>query len=293
MTQVIGIVNITKDSFSDGGRFLQPDRALRHARELVAAGAAVIDLGAESSNPDGEDITAAEELARLAPVLRALKDDGVAVSVDTRKPEVMSAAVAAGADYINDVTALGHTDAQRALRGSAARIVLMYARHAEAQGLEATADRGGRATRAPARRADPWTIMDEILVFFRERIAELEQAGIAAERLVLDPGMGFFLSHDPAISLAVLRDLRRLAELGRPICVSTSRKSFIGAALESAENPRGVEERGAGTLATEIWAALQGVTYIRTHDVRALSDGLRMLDAIQGAGVRPSATPQA
>lgn len=266
--QILGILNITRDSFSDGGRYLAPDHALAHARQLVADGADIIDIGAESTHPDAEDVPAAEEIARLTPVIAALRTDGVCVSVDTHKPAVMRAVLDLGVELINDVTALREPDAVDAVRGSSARIILMHSTASVAR-----AERAG---------ADPGTIVEHMVAFFEQRIAVLEAAGLRRERLVLDPGMGFFLGRDPALSLVVLRSLPQLAALGLPLCVSTSRKSFIGAVLGVATVPRPVEQRSAGTLATELWAALHGVQYVRTHDVRALRDVLRMWEALQG-----------
>jgi dihydropteroate synthase type 2 len=264
--QTLGIVNVTRDSFSDGGRFLTPERALAHARELVANGADIIDLGAESTHPDAEDVSAGEEIARLTPLVGPLKAAGVRVSVDTYKPAVMRAMLGLGVDFINDVTGLRDPQAATVLRDAAARIIVM---HSTASG--ARAERGD---------VGPASIVDRIVTFFERRVAELAAAGLARDRLILDPGMGFFLSRDPQVSLTVLRNLDRIRALGLPVCVSTSRKSFIGALLGSASAPRPVDERGAGTLATELWAASQGVDYIRTHDVRALRDALTLWNSV-------------
>jgi dihydropteroate synthase type 2 len=271
--QILGILNLTRDSFSDGGRYLAPDAALAHARQMVADGAAIIDLGAESTHPDAEDVPATEEIARLAPVIQALRAERVRISVDTYKPLVMRAVLSLGAEIINDVTALRNPEAIAAVRASSARVILMHS----------------TATSARAERRDTPTteITAQILAFFRTRIAELESAGISRERLILDPGMGLFLGRDPAVSLAVLRDLDHIAALGLPLCVSTSRKSFIGAVLGTPANPRPVDQRGPGTLATELWAAQHGVEYIRTHDVRALQDMCMVWAAIAGAPRSP------
>lgn len=265
--RILGILNITRDSFSDGGRYLTPDAAMQHAQQLIADGADVIDLGAESTHPDAEDVDADEELARLAPVLTRLKATGVAVSVDTCKPAVMRGALTLGADYINDVTALATPAAVDAVGNSDARLILMH-----------STARGARAERVTV---DPATIVDRIVGFFADRLDNLERAGIARNRLILDPGMGFFLGDRPEASLAVLRDLERLKALGCPVLISTSRKSFIGALLGSGGQPRPVDERGAGTLATELWAAVHGADYLRTHDVRALRDALALWQALE------------
>jgi dihydropteroate synthase type 2 len=268
MPQIVGILNVTRDSFSDGGEFLDPHVAIAHARQLVADGADIIDVGAESTHPDAEDVPAEAEITRLTPVVEGLKAAGIATSVDTHKPAVVRHVLALGVAYINDVTALSDPDAVTAVRDADARLIIMHSRGA-----------GARAGRAEA---DPTTIVDEIIAFFERRIAVLTAAGIARKRLILDPGMGFFLGSNPEASLAVLRDLHRLHVLHLPILVSTSRKSFIGSILGRPGTPRPVAERGAGTLATELWAAQQGVAYIRTHDVRALRDALTLLAAIGG-----------
>jgi dihydropteroate synthase type 2 len=271
MTEILGILNLTRDSFSDGGSFLEPDAAVAHARRLVADGADVVDLGAESTHPDSEDVSAEEEIARLTPVIEALRAEGVCTSVDTYKPAVMRHVLALGVDYINDITALRDPQSIAAVRDSDARLILMHSRSA--------------AARAERAEADPATIVDDIIRFFDDRIATLTAAGIARHRLILDPGMGFFLGSNPEVSLAVLWDLGRLRRLNQPILISTSRKSFIGAVLDTAEAPRPVAERAAGTLATEIWAVQHGVAYVRTHDARALRDALKMLAAVDHAGV--------
>ncbi len=268
--QILGILNITRDSFSDGGRYLDADRAIAHARQLVADGATFVDVGAESTHPDAEDVSAADEIARLTPVIKALRADGIGVSVDTYQPAVISAALELGAEIINDVTALRDPAAVDVVRDHDARLILMHSTASAAR-----AERGDVSAR---------TIVDRIVDFFSGRIAELEHAGIARERLILDPGMGFFLGRDAAVSLAVLRNLDRIADLGLPVCVSTSRKSFLGAVLGTASHPRPVEQRAAGTLATEMWAAQHGVQYLRTHDVRALHDALTVWQAIAEAG---------
>lgn len=271
--QILGIVNVTRDSFSDGGRYLAPADAVAHARRLLSEGADWIDLGAESTHPDAESVSETLEIDRLTPVVRELARDGLAarLSIDTHKPEVMRQMLAHGVGMINDVTALSDPNAVEAVRAADARIVLMHARR-----TLAAAPRADRRAHADAR-----TIVEHVAQFFERRVAALVAAGIARHRLILDPGMGMFLGPTPDISLAVLRSLTRLRALGLPLLVSTSRKSFIGALLADAEGrPRPVESRGAGTLATEIWAAIQGVDFIRTHDVASLRDALRVIDSL-------------
>lgn len=258
-----GILNLTADSFSDGGRFLGVDAALAHARELVARGAHAIDVGAESSNPAGQQVSADEELGRLVPIITALVQQGVTVSVDTVKPEVMAEALRRGAAVINDVT--GFRDPRSVDVLSAfpdARAVVMFASQA-----------GPRAERRP-RAAEG--LVDEIAQFWEERVNAFAAAGVARERLLLDPGMGFFLASNPEPSLTVLKHLPKLRALGMPVLVSTSRKSFIGSVLGG----RDVANRGAGTLATELWALAHGADVIRTHEVGALVDAWRLWRAI-------------
>lgn len=267
MTKILGILNVTRDSFSDGGRYLHADAAVAHARQMVADGADIIDIGAESTHPDAEDVSANEEIARLTPVIERLKAAGIHVSVDTYKPAVMWHVLGLGVDFINDVTALRDPKAVAAVREADARLIIMHstASTARAQRVE----------------VDPVAVIDRIVAFFKRRVRELEQAGIARERLILDPGMGMFLGSNPGASLAVLRGLPRLAALGCPLLVSTSRKSFIGTLLGPPGNLRPVFARSAGTLATELWAAAHGAAYIRTHDVAALRNALTLWSAIE------------
>ncbi len=265
--QILGILNVTRDSFSDGGRFLAADLAIAHARVLRAGGADLIDVGAEATHPEAEDVPAEDEVARLRPVICALRAHGMRVSVDTHKPAVMRAVLELGVEIINDVTGLRDLEAVAVLRDSPARIIVMHSTSAGA--------------RAQPLDIPPDAIVAQIVDFFRRRLDELERARIERERLILDPGMGFFLSRDPEVSLEVLRHLPQLAELGAPLCLSVSRKSFIGGALETVDNPRPVDRRWAGTLATELWAVRHGVEYVRTHDVRALRDAWRLWQALE------------
>ncbi len=266
--EILGILNLTRDSFSDGGRYFDSGAAIAHAVEMLADGADIIDVGAESTHPDAEDVPADEELARLSPVIRELRRRQIRVSVDTYKPAVIRAVLDLGVEIINDVTALRDPDAVTALRDANARIILMH-----------STARGARAERGDS---SPASIVPRILTFFDRRLAELQAAGIDRRRLILDPGMGLFLGSDAASSLAVLANLRQLLAPGLPVCVSSSRKSFIGSVLGQPGQPRPVDARGAGTLASELWAAQAGVRYIRTHDVRALRDALTVWQRIAG-----------
>ena len=263
MTALVGILNLTRDSFSDGGSYPDPAAAVERALALADAGASWIDVGAESTHPDAEEVSEAEELRRLTPVLEPLLAAGLSISVDTWKPGVMSRVLELGVQAINDVRALRSPGAVEAVRDSDARLVVMH-----------STSSGARAERDAALAAgDP---VERIVAFFRRRLAELEAGGVAPERVILDPGMGLFLSPDPAVSTTVLAGLERLRSLGRPLYVCTSRKSFLGQ-LTGAP----VDARGPATLASELWAWRAGVDYIRTHDVRALADAIAVWRAIE------------
>ena len=192
---LFGIVNVTEDSFSDGGRFLDPKAALAHARTLVEAGAHVIDLGAAASNVDAKPVAADEEIRRLDPVIAGLQHDGTPVSVDSFLPDVQRFAIGRGVDYLNDIQGFPDPSLYPELAAARCKLVVMHA----VQGR-------GRAQRLELSAAEVW---DRIVAFFTERIAALEQAGIARERIIIDPGMGFFLSSRPEASLHVLARLRR------------------------------------------------------------------------------------
>ncbi|HEX5050825.1 MAG TPA: dihydropteroate synthase [Planctomycetota bacterium] len=266
MVSVFGIVNITRDSFSDGGRFVEPDAALAHAGRLLAHGANVIDLGAESTHPDAEDVPEAEEIRRLQPVVEALLQRGVEVSIDTCKARVMRAMTALGVHWLNDVHGFrdGASLAAAAEARDLVRFVFMFSRSRRAR-----ADRPDLGEQG---------LVDELRAFLDERLAAFAAAGIARERLVFDPGMGFFLGRTPSPSLTVLKHLRELAGFGVPLLVSASRKSFLG---ELTGLPVG--ERGPATLAAELWAVRNGAAYVRTHDVAALRAALAVESAIEAA----------
>ena len=266
MVRCFGIVNITRDSFSDGGCWLAPAAALAHAENLLAAGADVLDLGAESTHPDAEDVPAAEEIRRLEPVVGPLVARGATISIDTCKPEVMRAMSGLGVHWLNDVHGFRSEAslAAAAQAPAAVRFVVMYARNA-----------GPRAQRQE-RECDG--LLAELQAFAAERKAAFAAVGIGADRLVLDPGMGFFLGAQPGPSLHVLRHLPALVGGDLPVLVSVSRKSFLGALTGQP-----VGGRGAATLAAELWAARAGAAWIRTHDVRALRDGWAVERAIASA----------
>jgi len=283
MVSVFGIVNVTRDSFSDGGRFLEPAAAIAHAEALLAAGADVIDLGAESTHPDAESVPAEVEIARLRPVVDALVARGVQVSVDTHKPEVMVAMAARGVAWLNDVAGFRSDASVAAAAGSTARLVVMHARNETPRATRAAA--GGDVVAAAA-------------AFFEQRIAALTAAGVARERIVLDPGMGFFLGPDAATSVEMLAGWPSLRRLGLPLLVSVSRKSFLGqlsrqrsSQLSGQPGATGVGDRAAATLAAELFLLQQGVDWIRTHDVAALKDAEAVWTVLQGAAGRRDGPP--
>ncbi|MDE2181964.1 MAG: dihydropteroate synthase [Alphaproteobacteria bacterium] len=258
---MFGIVNITEDSFSDGGRYLNPASAIEHARALVNNGAMAVDLGAAASNPKARPVSPDDEIRRLAPVVKALKQDEIRVSVDTFSPEVQRWAMAQGVAYLNDIEGFADPSFFPELACGSAGLIVMHS----VQGR-------GRATAIDVR---PEEIFDRISQFFEQRIGALTSAGIDRSRLILDPGMGFFVGTDPQTSFSVLRQLPALKQaFGMPLLLSVSRKSFL-----RLTTGRGLPEIGPATLACELFAVMQGADYIRTHDPGALADGLRVLEA--------------
>ena len=253
---IFGIVNITHDSFSDGGRFLEPEAAVAHGRKLLSDGADILDLGAAASNPKAGTVSPEEEIARLAPVVSALKQTGTLLSIDTFAPEVQRWAVEQDIAYLNDIHGFAEPEFYPALADSGAGLVVMHA----------VQERG----RATSMDVPPESTFQRILEFFDGRIAALERAGVERSRLILDPGMGLFLGNRVEASFEVLRRLPALkAAFNLPILISVSRKSFLRRAAK-----RGIAEAGFATLAAELFAVLQGADYIRTHDPAALADGL-------------------
>ena len=260
--RIVGVVNITADSFSDGGRYLDPAAAVAHARKLRADGADVIELGSAASHPGSAPVSAAEERRRLAPVLETLAADGTAVSVDSFRPQTLRFAVSAGATWLNDIHGFGDPGLYPVLAASQCRLVVMHAVQA-----------AGAATNIVT---TPAAVREGIYRFFVRRLDALRAAGIGSDRLIIDPGLGYFLGGTPGPSLAVLAGIRELKEtFGIPVLVSPSRKSFLRAITG-----RDVAQSGPATLAAEIFAAWQGADYIRTHDVAAARDALAFLSAI-------------
>jgi len=259
---IMGIVNVTPDSFSDGGQHPTYGTALAHALRLVEEGADILDIGGESTRPGAADVTPDEELERVVPLVDSLAREGVPLSVDTSKPEVMRAAIGAGAAIINDVRALQAPGAVDAVADSDCGVVLMHM-----QGMPRTMQMAPRYE----------DVVAEIRVFLRERLGALEAAGVSPERIALDPGFGFGKTVEHNFTL--LRELQRFTSLGCPVVAGLSRKSMLGAVTG-----RAVGERATASVVGAVLAAERGARVLRVHDVAATRDGLRVWEAMQGQG---------
>ncbi|MHB1468382.1 MAG: dihydropteroate synthase [Solirubrobacteraceae bacterium] len=270
----MGVLNVTPDSFSDGGRYLAPAAAIEHGLELVAQGAAIVDVGGESTRPGAATVPAAQELERVLPVVEGLAAAGLdaAISIDTCKSEVAAASLTAGASIVNDVSAL-RFDPELAgiVASSGADCCLMHML--------------GEPATMQTRRGGPryGDVVDEVRAFLEERMRFAVAEGIAEDRLLLDPGIGFGKTVEH--NLTLLRRLREIASLGRPVVVGTSRKSFLGrlaAEASGASQPAGVDERLPGTIATNVLALANGASVFRVHDVAPLRDALAVAAATLG-----------
>jgi dihydropteroate synthase len=261
---IMGILNVTPDSFSDGGRFDSLENALDHAREMVAAGAEIIDVGGESTRPGSPGVSVEVELQRVIPVLNALRTAvNVPLSIDTSKPEVMRQAVAAGASMINDVNALRAPGALEAVVESEAAVCLMHMRG---------------VPRSMQERPVYRDVVAEVEEFLHARARELLGRGVAPGRIVLDPGFGFGKTLDH--NLALFRALPRLAALGHPLLVGVSRKSMIGSLL----GDRPMDGRMTGSVVAALLAVQAGAHIVRVHDVRETADALTMHAALGRPG---------
>jgi dihydropteroate synthase len=255
---VMGVLNVTPDSFSDGGRYTQLEAALVQARQMLAEGAAIIDVGGESTRPGAATVSTREELDRVLPVIERLQQEtGCLISIDTMKPEVMDAACAAGADMINDVKALQAPGGIEVAKRHGVAVCLMHMQ-GEPRTMQQAPHYGD--------------VLQEVFDFLAGRVEACVQAGIGRERLVADPGFGFgkTLEHN----LQLLANLGRFMELGVPLLVGLSRKSMFGQLLD-----RPVDDRLAAGVAAAALAAWQGAHIVRTHDVRATMDTLRLTAA--------------
>ncbi len=262
LPRLMGIVNVTPDSFSDGGRHVEQDAAVAHAHALSDSGAQLLDVGGESTRPGAAPVTAEVECARVVPVIERLARGRTPISIDTSKAAVAEAALAAGAVVVNDVTALGDPAMAEVVARHGAGLVLMHMR-----GTPQTMQQGD------LRSAD---IVGEVAEALAARLAVAMAAGIPREAIVLDPGIGFGKTVEQ--NVALLAGLRRLAALGRPLLVGLSRKSFLGALTG-----RTVDEREAATTAAHALATLEGAHVLRVHDVAAARDAVRVATAFSAA----------
>lgn len=257
----MGVVNVTPDSFSDGGMYLDPAAAIAHGEELVGDGADLLDVGGESTRPGAEAVSAEEELRRVLPVIEGLAGGGAVISIDTSKAAVAEAALDAGAEIVNDVTALrGDLEIGALCAERGAGLVLMHML-------------GDPRTMQESPAYDD--VVDDVKAFLAERLEVAIAAGVDEERVWLDPGIGFgkTLEHN----LGLLRRLGELRELGRPLVIGASRKSFIGKIDGSP-----VGERLGGTIAASVLAAAEGADVLRVHDVAEMAQALKLTTAVLG-----------
>ena len=256
---IMGVLNVTPDSFSDGGRWFEPAAAVAHAQEMSDRGAVIIDVGGESTRPGARPVAQEEELRRVIPVVEAIAELGLIVSVDTRKEEVARRAVLAGASVVNDTLGEesdGSIDRVAAETGAA--IVVMHS----------------RGTPATMRNLISYgDVVGDVAAFLADRARGLRDLGLGPDRVVLDPGFGF--AKDPSQNLEMLRRFDEFARLRYPLLVGTSRKSFIGRVLDLPE-----DQRVEGTIATVVWAVSKGANMVRVHDVEAASRAVAMTQAI-------------
>lgn len=260
-SHVMGILNVTPDSFSDGGQFTGRDDALRHAGQMIEAGASIIDIGGESTRPGAAAVDVQQELDRVIPVIEAVCEHfPVPVSVDTSKPEVMREAVAAGATLINDVRALREPGAMQAAAESRAAICLMHM-----LGEPRTMQQSPQYK----------NVVEDVCQFLADRIVACEEAGIGNERIVVDPGFGFGKTLEQ--NLALLAGLKHLGTLGRPVLAGLSRKSMLGMILDGAD----VTQRLYASIAGAVISARNGASILRVHDVQPTVEALRVVDALR------------
>jgi dihydropteroate synthase len=259
---VMGVLNVTPDSFSDGGRFLDAAAAVDNAVRMVGEGAAIIDIGGESTRPGAASVPVEEELRRVIPVIERLRPRiAVPISIDTRRPAVMRAALSAGADIVNDVNALREPQALHAVANTDAAVCLVHMQ-GDPQSMQ----------QAP----NYYDVVTEVRDFLADRVAACRAAGIAEDRIVIDPGIGFGKTREH--NLRLISRLHDLVWIGRPILIGLSRKSTVGAITD-----RPVEGRLAGSLARGTLAAWHGAAIIRAHDVAATVDAMKIVAALRGA----------
>jgi dihydropteroate synthase len=258
----MGIVNVTPDSFSDGGQFMEPEAAVEHGLELAAQGAAVLDVGGASTRPGAEPVPVADELRRAVPVVERLVEAGQRVSIDTTKHEVAAAALEAGATLVNDVSAFRFAPEIAGLVADAGADCCLVHMRGEPRTMQAEAQYDD--------------VVGEVKAFLEERLAVAVDAGIAEERVWLDPGIGFGKTVEH--NLELLRRLDEIVAIGRPVVIGTSRKSFLG----KLAGGRPADERLPGTIATNVMALERGASVFRVHDVAPVADALAIATATVG-----------
>lgn len=265
---VMGVVNVTPDSFSDGGHWFDTTAAIKHGLGLVAEGADLIDVGGESTRPGASRVDASEELRRVIPVVRGLASEGVTLSVDTMRAEVAEQAVAAGATLVNDVSGgLADPDMIPVVAAAGVPFVVMHWR-GFSESMNSRAVYGD--------------VVSEVLTELRSRMDAVIDGGVAPESLVIDPGLGF--AKNAAQDLTLVAHLDRLRELGRPLLVAASRKRFLGHVLAGPDGtPPPARERDAATAAVSALSAGAGAWAVRVHAVRATADAVRVARAVEGA----------
>jgi dihydropteroate synthase len=256
---IMGILNVTPDSFSDGGHYSAFDAALFRAERIISEGASIIDVGGESTKPGAKPVSVEEELDRVIPIIEALRDCPIPISVDTTKPEVMEAAVAAGAGMINDVNALQDAGSLQFAARTNVPICLMH-RQGTPETMQHNPCYGN--------------VVREVFDFLQHRVQACLSAGIAKQRLILDPGFGFgkTLAHN----LSLLQSLKELTALGFPVLVGVSKKNMLGELLG-----KPLTNRLAGSLALAAWSVMQGVKILRVHDVDATRDVLKVITTVE------------
>jgi dihydropteroate synthase len=257
---VMGIVNVTPDSFSDGGLYRRRDAAISHALQLIAEGADIIDIGGESTRPGAIPVSVQQELDRVLPIIEGLSGITVPISIDTFKPEVMQAAIAAGVKIINDINGLQNESALRVVAASTVAVCMMH-KQGDPKTMQLQPEYGN--------------VVAEVAAFLRERIAVAEATGISRQRIIVDPGFGFgkTLPHN----LALLRELDKFTELGVTVLAGLSRKSMLGMLTG-----QDVGQRISASVAAALIAVQRGANIVRVHDVQATVDALKIWNAIKG-----------
>jgi len=262
--QIMGIVNITEDSFSDGGKYIKTDEAIKHALQLNKEGAKIIDLGAASSNINSNPVSDEIEIKRLKPVIEDLKSKNILISVDTFKPKVQLECIKMGVNYINDIQGFPYKEIYGYLaQAKNCKLIVMH-----------SMQRIGKAT---IMNTNPESVYISMIEFMNKRLNELRNAGVQEQNLIIDPGMGFFLGSDPNVSIYMLQKLNKIKEtLNLPLLIGISRKSFLSKISGCAK-----DDCAASTLSAELFAAQLGVDIIRTHQPKQLNEAIKIWESLK------------